>query len=141
MSDEHLEQVNIFNWVNEELQRQPPRYSELALLFAVPNGGFRAKRTAALLKLEGVRPGVPDMWLPVARGGYHGLVIELKTQKGRVSPEQKKWLEMLTAQGWKAVVCRGAAEAVNTIRWYLNGAPEPLSTRPKPVENWSKIGV
>lgn len=123
--EEHHEQVRVFNWARDELDRDPPRYPELEMLFAVPNGGWRNKGTAVRLKLEGVKRGVPDIWFPVMRGGYCGLVIELKTDTGRVKPEQKKWLELLAAQGWKAVVCRGAAETINTILWYLSGAREP----------------
>ena len=54
------------------------QWPELRWLFAVPNGGWRAKRTAAAMKAEGAKPGVPDYLLPVARGGFSGLAIELK---------------------------------------------------------------
>lgn len=118
--EEHEEQVRVFTWARWAEATRP----ELALLFAVPNGGRRDKVTAGRLKAEGVKAGVLDIWLPVARGRYHGLVIELKTRTGRLTPEQKVWLEALTAQGWKALMCRGAAETVEVIEWYLAGAAE-----------------
>src|SRR5262245_64718583 len=48
------------------------------LCFAIPNGGARDVITAGRLKAEGVRAGVPDVCLPVARAGYHGLFLEVK---------------------------------------------------------------
>ena len=118
--EEHEEQVRVFTWA----RWAEATYPELALLFAVPNGGRRDKVTAARLKAEGVKAGVLDIWFPVARGRYHGLVIELKTRTGRLTPEQKAWIEALTAQGWKALMCRGAAATVEVIELYLDGAAE-----------------
>lgn len=95
------------------------RWPELRLLYAVPNGGKRGKRTAVDLKADGVKPGVPDYCLPVARGGFHGLYIELKTAKGAVRPEQRAWLAALTAQGYHAVVCRQWEQAWTVLQDYL----------------------
>lgn len=96
------------------------RWPELRLFHAIPNGGHRSRRTAGLLKAEGVRPGVPDYHLPVPRGGYVGLWIELKrTDGGRVSPEQREWLAHLQAQGHCAVVCRGWEAAWAEVQNYL----------------------
>ena len=97
-----------------------------AVLFAVPNGGRRDVITAARLKAEGVRAGVPDVMLAVARGGYHGLFLELKRRsnagsaKGRVSTSQKDVHEKLTEQGYRVVVAHGAQEAINAICDYLS---------------------
>lgn len=96
------------------------RLPELGMLFHTPNGGNRNVITAKKLKAEGVKPGVPDLCLPVPRGGYHGLFIEMKRQKGGVvSPEQKAWLQALNALGYRAEVCKGAAEAWDVIREYV----------------------
>src|SRR5690606_40216997 len=100
---EHVEAVMFMRAVRGAEADWP----ELRWLFAVPNGGWRAKRTAAAMKAEGAQAGVPDYLLPLARGGYAGLAIELKTATGRVSPEQRAWLAHLAAQGWQAVVARG----------------------------------
>lgn len=95
------------------------------LMFAVPNGGYRRPREAARMKLAGVKSGVPDIMLPVPRGGFHGLFIELKRPivKGEpkpvVSPEQKHWLKELDAQGYMATVCYGWLEAKEVIESYL----------------------
>jgi hypothetical protein len=96
------------------------RHPELKGLFHVPNGGARDKITGARLKREGVKAGVPDVLLLVARGEYHGLAIEMKRQKGGVlSQNQKAWINRLNARGYKAVACRGAADAIKTIEGYL----------------------
>ena len=103
-------------------ERLRGKYPEIALLYAVPNGGSRHPAEAARLKQQGVKAGVPDMCLPVARGGYHGLYIELKRVKGgRVSEQQKQWLSALNGQGYKAVVCKGAEEALDALQKYLKG--------------------
>jgi hypothetical protein len=78
---EHDEQVALSRWVTL-LQ---PRHPELALLHAIPNGGHRHKAVAVRLKAEGVKRGVPDLCLPVPRGGHHGLYLEMKTRQGRKS--------------------------------------------------------
>lgn len=89
-------------------------------LAAVPNGGDRHPAVAGKLKAEGVRKGYPDLQLLMPRGGYHGLIIELKRVKGgRVESEQADWLEWLARQGYMAVVCKGADQARETIKRYL----------------------
>lgn len=96
------------------------RWPELRLLHAIPNGGKRDIRTAAMLKAEGVKPGVPDICLPVPRGGKHGLYIELKRRKGgTVSEAQQAWIRALVAQGFVCAVCHGAEEAKNEILAYM----------------------
>jgi hypothetical protein len=115
--EEHNEQTRLFQWA----ALATGHYPELALLFAVPNGGRRDKVTGARLKAEGVKAGVPDVWLPVARCGHHGLVIELKAEGGRPSAAQKAWLKALTGQGWLALVCVGATAAERVLWQYLEG--------------------
>lgn len=118
---EHREQVKLFTWAAwEELDRP-----ELGLLFAVPNGGKRDAVTGARLKAEGVKRGVPDVWLPVARGRWHGLVIELKPEEsGQASKEQREWIQKLLEQGFYATVARGAEGAKRVIVEYLETGME-----------------
>jgi hypothetical protein len=97
------------------------KYPELKLLHAIPNGGRRDKIEAAHLKQQGVKPGVPDIHLPVARRGFHSLYIELKREHGRASAEQDWWIEELTKQGNLAKVCQGWKDAVRLLEWYLGG--------------------
>jgi hypothetical protein len=97
--------------------------SELRLLFAIPNGGARHPAVAGKLKAEGVKAGVPDLLLPVARRRWNGLFIEMKSAKGRVSPAQKEWIDALDAQGYRCEVCYGAEAAFDAILGYLEVAP------------------
>jgi len=112
---EDLEQQWVFQWAAYMTGVLPG----IELLYAVPNGGWRSPATAARLKATGTKRGVPDMCLPVARGPYHGLYIELKKVRGgRVSVDQQKWLVELRRQGYQALVCHGHDEAVKAIQDY-----------------------
>lgn len=93
---------------------------ELQLMFAIPNGGKRDMITAARMKAEGVKKGVPDIMLPVARGPYHGLFIEMKVGKGRLSPEQESWIERLVAEDYCVHVCYSWTEAKTALENYLD---------------------
>ena len=105
------------------------RYPELRWLYHVPNEGKRTRNTGARLAAEGLKRGVPDLCLPVARKGCHGLYIELKAIRGgRLSPEQVEWLDALTRQGYMAACCKGWEEAADMIVGYLRAdAPEAES--------------
>lgn len=89
-------------------------------LFAVPNGGYRTPSTAAKIKAEGALPGVSDLILLIARGGYHGLLIEMKTDKGRQSEAQREWQRLIEADGYKYVVVRSIEEFIKVVTDYLN---------------------
>jgi len=109
-------------WLFERVKMSESQYPELSLMFHIPNGGLRSKSEAARFKRAGVKAGVPDIFLPVARGEYHGLFIELKRRKGGVvSENQSQWLESLRQQGYKTAVCHGWQEAWQEIERYLQG--------------------
>ena len=116
--------------VDREGQEQAALMTELQLrypvahrlIYHVPNGGHRVKAVAAKLKGQGVKAGVPDLVLPMARGGYFGLYIEFKAKPpydAAVSPTQDAYLQALNDQGYLAIVCRGSIDAVEAIRAYL----------------------
>ena len=114
---EHDEQVNLMKWWS--LAHQQFGISE-QLLFAVPNGGERNVIVAARLKAEGVRAGVPDLFLAHPNNEYHGLFIEMKKAKGGVvSDNQKCYLDLLKTNGYRAEVCRGWIQAKQIIEDYL----------------------
>ena len=112
---EHTEQCAVIEWCNLQSGAHP----ELELIYAVPNAGKRTKRQGAWMKDEGMKAGVPDLFLPVARDGYHGLYIELKIGKNKPTDSQVWWLERLTMEGYLAVVCWGYDDAVETISKYV----------------------
>lgn len=112
-------QVQVFTWASRQLKVYP----ELAWLFHVPNGGHRSAAVAGKLKAQGVKPGVPDLCLPVPRFGKHGLWIEMKTQDGQVRKPQKAWIAFLREAGYRVEVCRSFDEARAVLLGYLNPAP------------------
>lgn len=112
---EATEQETLIQWCGW----QQSKYPELKLIYHIPNGGSRNTLEAANLKRQGVKAGVPDLCLPVARNGFHGLYIEMKYGKNKTTENQKEWLEELTAQGYFTAVCYGAEEAERIIARYL----------------------
>lgn len=74
---------------------------------------------AVNLKREGVKSGVPDLCLPVARGACHGLYIEMKRQGGRVSDNQTEWIKNLREQGYRVAIAYTCEQAIDTIIKYL----------------------
>ena len=105
---EHAEQVSLCGWLDA-------KHPDLDY-WATPNGGNRNIVTAAKMKAEGQKAGIPDLFFPELR-----LFVEMKrTKGGSVSKEQKHWIERLTKHGYKVVVCKGAAEAVKAIEEALN---------------------
>ena len=110
---ESEEQITVFEWAAVMEQRYP----ELAMLYHIPNGGLRNKATAARLRAEGVKAGVPDLCLPVPRSGYHGLYIEMKKRDGsnRATKEQRQWIDELQAHGYRAPVAYGSDEAIGVL--------------------------
>ena len=103
LDDESGHQEALFSWAAYRTEIMP----ELQYMYHVPNGGKRDKATAAVLKRQGVKAGVPDIMLPAARAGYHGLYIELKAGENTTTKKQKEWLEYLRQQGYYTAVCYG----------------------------------
>lgn len=110
---EHAHQATLVSWFD----RVYPKYK--GRFFAIPNGEFRHKSTAIKLKIEGVRKGVPDLFLPVPNGKYNGLFIELKSEQGRASKEQIEWITFLESQGYSANICHGWDFAASVIKNYM----------------------
>lgn len=118
---EHGEQAALFDWA----KAQEGIYPELRLMHAIPNGGHRHVAVAVKMKKEGVKRGVPDVFLPCARGAWHGLYLEMKVKPNTPSEDQQEWLEALNAQGYAAVVAWSFEEARGVVEGYLkNGLQE-----------------
>ncbi|MGH8415633.1 MAG: VRR-NUC domain-containing protein, partial [Gammaproteobacteria bacterium] len=93
-------------------------------LLHIPNGGKRAGREAARFKALGVKAGVSDYFLPLARAGYHGLWIELKRPKIKgnypsITDKQQAWIQRMHLARYDAMVAYGWQEAANRITGYL----------------------
>jgi len=111
--DEHKHQCAYFRW----LEYQYP--FEYLHTYAIPNGGHRHISVAKKLKAEGVKPGVPDIFMAVPKKGYHGLYIEMKANGNKVTDNQREWIERLNRQRYVAVVCDGVDEAMIVTKSYL----------------------
>ena len=125
---EHQEQVALIDWC----KFHEGKYPELKMLYAVPNGGHRHVATAIKLKREGVRAGVPDLCLPVARGGSHGLYVEMKCLPNKPTKEQAVWIENLREQGYMSIVCYDWITASEALKAYLGlgkARPYPCATK------------
>jgi len=120
---EHSHQTALFAWAALSVGKYP----QLKWMFAIPNGGLRDIRTATNLKAEGVKAGVPDIFLPVFHwsvgeaGGYPGLFIEMKVGKNKTSKEQNEWIEALEKEGYICKVCYSWEEARDVLINYLEG--------------------
>lgn len=125
---EHSQQVALFAWAALSVGTYPT----LAYMFAIPNGGLRDVRTASSLKAEGVRSGVPDIFLPTRIGSiykvsYGGLFIEMKLEKyrthknGGCSEAQLDFINHVVEAGYCCRVCYNWNEAKNVIIAYLEG--------------------
>lgn len=120
---EHGHQRAIFQWCAQHINQYP----DLAALFAIHNAGHGDRIRGARAKAEGVKAGVPDLFLPVPRAEFHGLFIELKRPKdknkkktkGNTSTIQDKWHDYLRGQSYGVAICFGWQEAVETLVQYL----------------------
>jgi hypothetical protein len=93
-----------------------------AIIAAVPNGGKRGRAEAVRLKAEGVLAGFPDLVLMEPRGGYHGLVCEMKRVGGRLVKHQRELLDQLAERGYYVLVGDlGALAAFHTVKQYMKG--------------------
>lgn len=135
---EDAAQMAVIRWADAPDTRE--RFPSLQWLFHPANGGARHPAVAAKMKAMGVRRGVPDLLLPVSRGTFSGLAIELKVWQGSATapipehperyrmqprPEQVDWMAHLEDEGWMVRVCWGAQDAIDTITEYLSPRPTP----------------
>ncbi len=130
-NEEHQIQVGLFQWINLQMNVYPA----LKNAFAIPNGGSRNELEGGNLKEEGVRPGVLDVCLAYPSNGFHGLFIEHKSKKGKLSKNtivksktgrykyiregQETWFKRLSDAGYCCKVSRSINESVDIIKAYL----------------------
>lgn len=103
----------------EMLRLDERKYPELALIYAIPNDIRTTPQRAARAKKMGMRAGVPDLCLPVARAGFYGLYLEMKSVTGRLSAQQAEYGELLEREGYCFRVARDAHQARAIIKLYL----------------------
>jgi hypothetical protein len=115
---EHDEQKKLIKWWE---MYSSSKGIPKELFFAIPNGGKRDVITAKVLQSEGVRPGVPDLFLALETYTHAGLFIEMKKAKGGVvSDKQRAFAEMLENHtSYQHKVCRGFDEARLCVERYI----------------------
>lgn len=123
---EHSEQVALFSWAKLMEGRHP----QLKWMFAIPNGGKR--KNGWWEKAEGLKKGVHDIFLPIPihfdadfETIHHGLFIEMKFNKNKLTKEQKEFKAAMDAEGYKTVTCWTFEEAKQAIIDYLGIETEP----------------
>lgn len=103
------------------------------MIYAVTNGGYRGDNRVMVgarfnleqairqrLKEEGQLNGIPDLHIPIARGGYGSMYIEMKNgKKGRLSDYQKERIEQLRALGNYVCVCHDKDEFMREVNAYM----------------------
>lgn len=117
---ESQEQQALFNWANIMVKKWPC----LEMLFAIPNQRKCHPREGARFKAEGVKPGIPDIFLDWPLQGFHGLRIELKRANGipsAVTESQHIWHLKIKRNGYAMAVAFGAEAAKEIIRNYIEG--------------------
>jgi hypothetical protein len=123
---EHQEQVAFFDW----LDRDPTMKKVREVTFAIPNARRTSWFMGKTLKREGVRAGVPDVFMAWPSHGYYGMFIEHKASKGRLSPAQEKRIASFIEAGYKCVVSYSASQSIEATISYLfnpNGYSELCS--------------
>lgn len=111
---EAIEQERVIKWARDNENNYP----FLWLLHSSLNGVKLSKNQAGRAKTQGMLSGVPDLFLPVPKNGFHGLFIEMKSGKGRLSTNQTCFLSKVELLGYKIAVCYSANEAIKTIENY-----------------------
>jgi len=125
-TNEHEEQSKVISWAEDMSYAVP----ELAALHAIPNQNIlyskisKQHRLQAInySKAEGLKKGVPDLHLPVSRGGYHSLYIEMKVKNNKPDKSQEEWADRLSDLGNLVIFCWSAQDAIQVLADYLNGA-------------------
>ena len=111
------EQQAVIEWCEIMSKRWP----ELRTIYHIPNEGKRSRAQGKELRDAGLKAGVPDLCLPVSRGGSNALYIEMKKDRScRCTKEQLEFQNALVRSGNCCCICYGAEDAINAIRRYMN---------------------
>ncbi len=110
-----------------------PKHPELYLITALnPNKGGRRPAAAGIAKAMGMLAGLPDLHLPVMRGPFLSLYVELKRRGEKERPSQSALHERLRAEGHCVLVASGAEGGLSVILGYLALPRNRVSGRPVP---------
>ncbi len=130
---EHDEQVKVIEWCNLMARH---KYPMLKWIYACPNAAKRSWNLGKQMRAEGVKKGVPDLFLPHPKKlvtenyaehevvriypGWHGLYIEMKRKGNEPTDDQREWLDHLAYVGYKTAVAYSGDEAIKIIEDYIS---------------------
>ncbi|WPU91827.1 hypothetical protein SNE25_21145 [Mucilaginibacter sabulilitoris] len=86
--------------------------------YHVPNGGYRDKKTASILKGQGVVPGIQDLHF-IWFGKLY--LIEVKEHEGYVSAEQKVIHAQHKVHGLDTYIFRTSEQIIYFVRYIIQG--------------------
>lgn len=112
-NEEALEQIKALDWLRDTR----PDLAHAAI--HIPNERKANPWYGAFLKKMGVKRGVPDLFWPKPRLGYHGLFIEVKKIKGRPTKEQREFIKEVVCDGYYASFAYGHQEIISILSWYF----------------------
>lgn len=120
---ESREQQIIFEWASW----QKNKYPGIEAMYHIANEGKRSASSGSRLKREGLKSGVSDICVPVAKCGYNNLYIELKSGKNKATKEQLDFISLINKYGGKALVVYEADNAIEVIKAYFEGRIDKLN--------------
>lgn len=117
-ASEYDHQCALFDWADMNLGRYP----DLVYMFSTLNGVRLPIGLAKKVKRAGMKKGVPDVWLPVPRGQFLGMVFEMKVRGNSLTIEQAGFLNRMAAAGWATGCFYDWQDAAGAVVLYLEGA-------------------
>ena len=120
---ESREQQIIFEWASWNKNKYPG----IETMYHIANEGKRSASNGSRLKREGMKSGVSDICVPVAKSGYNNLYIELKSGKNKATKEQLNFINLINKYGGKALVVYEADNAIEVIKAYFEGRIDKLN--------------
>lgn len=111
-SSEHKEQKKFFEWC---------AWNGINYVFAIPNGTRCAPAARKWMLDEGMKRGVPDIFVAKPVDDFYGLFIEMKYGKNKATKDQREWLRVVSKNGYAVKICYSADMAIATLKYYLKG--------------------
>lgn len=124
---EHLFRLRWPEYIMELIDKKTKTKYKVSPLHANPNGGYRGKKAGGSIKAEGGKSGIWDLSLPIPRGCYTGLEIEVKRpyfrnkKNGGLEPNQIAWGDHYDNIGRMCVVCYSTTEIIEAVENYMEG--------------------
>ena len=119
---ESREQQTIFEWAYWNKNKYPG----IETMYHIVNEGKRSAYNGRRLKKEGMKRGVSDICLPIAKCGYNNLYIELKHGSNKATDEQLEFINLINSYGGKALVVYEADNAIEVIKAYFENRIDKL---------------